>query len=214
VRELFTRFSQTSRWLTLDCFPSTVHVFFPHYSRLHEDEIQEPATNVFSAWKWLHSGASSTTTKDEPSILPVQPATRQEQDALYALGVAGLASKKLLQKHRVSSDQLRDASVKEDAVAAKVESSRHKMFDRATRVVQTIAATRQSLHKFQSHKMRGAAKSVVRAPFVLGRKVFALGGGRHTVGVTATVAVALVFVLAKPVAHFVANESVNMTRGA
>ena len=180
---------------------------------MHEDEIQEPATNVFSAWKWLHSGTSSSTSEDnEPSILPVQPATRQEQDALYALGVAGLASKKLLQKHRVSSDQLRDASVT-DAAAVTVESST-KMVDRATRLVQTIAATRASLHKFQSHKMRGAAKSVVRAPFVLGRKVFALGGGRHTVGVTATVAVAFLFVLAKPVAHFVANESMNMTRGA
>lgn len=157
----------------------------------------------------------------------------QEENALYALGVAGLASKKLLQKHRVSSEKLRAAAVAEsdgeDAAASiidcdatttsttieKEQSKQSALIERARRVVDSVGAARRALHEYQDEKLRTAARVVTRAPIArLGRKLFALGGGQATVGLTATVAVALVLVLVKPAAHFVANESVNMTRGA
>jgi len=144
---------------------------------------------------------------------------------LYALGVAGLASKKLLQKHRVSSEQLRAAAVidcaatteeedQEPAASNHSNTNKKSVVELAGSVVHSVGAARRSLHEYQNSKMRTAARVVTRAPIQLGRKLFALGGGQKTVGLTATVAVALVFVLVKPAAQFVASESVNMTRGA
>jgi len=77
------------------------------YRRLHSDDKKEEKTQsklqasslsrkgkTFSAMDWLTNGGSNnanvlSTTKE------------QEEDALYVLGVAGLASQKLLQKHHL-----------------------------------------------------------------------------------------------------------------
>lgn len=65
------------------------------YKRLHEKEKKkpEPATNKFSALSWL------TADKSDPI------AQHQEEDALYVLGVAELASERLLQKHQAALHQ-------------------------------------------------------------------------------------------------------------
>jgi len=190
---------------------------------MHEDDqAASGPPAVFSAWKWLSKGEPQQDSSSSQATLPVQ-SSKQEENALYALGVAGLASKKLLQKHRVSSEQLRAASEQaidcsaieddgDDDDATSVGSN--KIVEKALCVVQKIGAARHSLHEYQNNKLRKATKVVTRLPVKLGRKLFALGGGQRTVAMTAAVAAAFIFVLAKPVAHFVANESVNMTRGA
>jgi len=74
------------------------------YHRLHDDEKKEEkaqsATAVakkikpFSAMEWLTKGGNNSATM-------LATAQEQHEDALYVLGVAGLASQKLLQKHQL-----------------------------------------------------------------------------------------------------------------
>ncbi|KAG7352718.1 hypothetical protein IV203_008766 [Nitzschia inconspicua] len=77
------------------------------YRRLHSDEeearkrkqstIKASNSNTkpipFSAMDWLMNGSTSNSVSTE----------QQQEDALYVLGVAGLASQKLLQKHHLRS---------------------------------------------------------------------------------------------------------------
>jgi hypothetical protein len=75
------------------------------YRRLHSDDEKEannhsasPASKgkSFSAMEWLTSGGKNSEKND-----PATSQQQQQQDALYVLGVAGLASQKLLQKHHL-----------------------------------------------------------------------------------------------------------------
>merc|ERR1711957_460682 len=74
------------------------------YKRPHSDEKEERAKakqqdskrKSFSAMDWLTNGG-----KDNADI--VTSTREQQEDALYVLGVAGLASTKLLQKHHLPS---------------------------------------------------------------------------------------------------------------
>ena len=181
-----------------------------------DDKVAE-----FNAWNWLGMGG------DKNPQAGLTPSSQQEENALYVLGVAGLASKKLLQKHHlVSSAQLRaeaqehaadDCTVVECVAATDHEEPkrpRPKVVQLARGAVQSLSTARRTLHECQNRQLRAAAKVAVRAPASLGRRLFQLGGGQTTVGLTATFAVALLFVLVKPAAYFVASESVNMTRGA
>ena len=65
------------------------------YRRLHSSEREE-ASKPFSALSWLRQGSLS---RNEVII-----SEQQKEDALYVLGVAGLASEKLLHKHHISVD--------------------------------------------------------------------------------------------------------------
>ena len=186
------------------------------HRRMHEDDEVAAA---FNGWKWLGMGGD----RNDAGLTQSQ----QEENALYALGVAGLASKKLLQKHRVSSERVGAVAERSAPVGSTVvndvakaadeeakKQSHTKIVHCAYEVVHSVSKARRTLHECQSHQLRAAAQVAVRAPITMGRKLFQLGGGEKTVSLTAAVALALVFVLIKPAVHFVASESVNMTRGA
>lgn len=79
------------------------------YHRLHDDEKKEEKAHSangvatvakkmkpFSAMEWLTNGGNN-------SAKMLATAQEQHEDALYVLGVAGLASQKLLQKHQLPS---------------------------------------------------------------------------------------------------------------
>jgi len=76
------------------------------YRRLHSDDEKEANTQSdslaskkgksFSAMDWLTSGGKNSDKTDSATSQQ-----QQQQDALYVLGVAGLASQKLLQKHHL-----------------------------------------------------------------------------------------------------------------
>jgi len=77
------------------------------YRRLHSDDEKEASTpssdslaskkgKSFSAMDWLTSGGKNSDKTDS-----AKSQQQQQQDALYVLGVAGLASQKLLQKHHL-----------------------------------------------------------------------------------------------------------------
>ena len=64
------------------------------YRRLRNTEPKEEKPKPFSALNWLIQGS--------PNRNDIVGSKQQQEDALYALGVAGLASQKLLQKHHVT----------------------------------------------------------------------------------------------------------------
>lgn len=66
------------------------------YNRLHSDEVSPKSDNgrINSAWNWLFEDSGET----EPSP---RSFSQMQDDALYILGVAELASEKLLHKHRL-----------------------------------------------------------------------------------------------------------------
>jgi hypothetical protein len=72
------------------------------YRRLHNNEPEEEKPKPFSALHWLIQGS--------PYHNDVVASKQQQEDALYALGVAGLASQKLLQKHHVAHQEQRRTS--------------------------------------------------------------------------------------------------------
>lgn len=112
------------------------------YRRLHSDEEEarkrkqqadesaasstnSPKSAPFSAMDWLMNGSSNNS-----------PTAEQHEDALYVLGVAGLASQKLLQKHHLlqQTDSIatptlegvatkQSASLKDDAIEVQAEAS-------------------------------------------------------------------------------------------
>jgi len=68
------------------------------YHRLHDDEEEGARGEVkFSAWKWLMQGEQQQQQEEESEALARQQQNGHD-DALYVLGVAGLASERLLQK--------------------------------------------------------------------------------------------------------------------
>jgi hypothetical protein len=68
------------------------------YRRLRNTEPAEEKHKPFSALNWLKQGSP----KSNDGVASKQ---QQQEDALYALGVAGLASQKLLQKHHVAHQE-------------------------------------------------------------------------------------------------------------
>jgi hypothetical protein len=87
------------------------------YRRIHSDDEKETKvqsdTKSFSAMDWLTSKSSET----DSTTLEQQ----QQQDALYVLGVAGLASQKLLQKHHLlTTNQAKLTSAESSAAMDKV----------------------------------------------------------------------------------------------
>lgn len=88
------------------------------YRRIHSDDEKETKAQSdaksFSAMDWLTS--KSTEKSDDISL-----EQQQQQDALYVLGVAGLASQKLLQKHHLlTTNQAKSISAESSAAMEKV----------------------------------------------------------------------------------------------
>jgi hypothetical protein len=65
------------------------------YNRLYSEESEEDRSMGFSALNWLRAGGEGSAT----------------ENSLYVLGVAGLASQKLLQKHQIAAPQQQPENV-------------------------------------------------------------------------------------------------------
>lgn len=203
----------------LPVFARSHSLFFITHSRLHENIKAEPHA-TFSAWKWL--------SQEQPETVDLLTQQQKQEDALYALGVAGLASKKLLQKHHLAGSEPREAiaALKSAALAASmpldVESASATASTPAkqwiARAAGRVATTRRSLHEYQATKLKAAVVAafavLMRGPQNLVRSLWALSGGKENVTRTIIVAVALTVVLVRPLAHLVAEECLHMTRRA
>lgn len=169
---------------------------------------------TFSAWKWL----AQEPVKDEATF------QSEQEDALYVLGVAGLASKRLLQKHQTLTE-----SSKPKRMTTKSADVRPKMpvmdvpivvqagkplaiVNEFSQALARISDSRKSLHKFQNEKLKAAVAFCMRGPVKLCRSVWQWGGGKPTVTLTLSFTMALTFILVRLLSHVVASEGLNMTR--
>lgn len=196
------------------------------YKRLHEKEKKkrEPAPKKFSALGWLMADSKSNAI-----------AQQQEDDALFVLGVAELASERLLHKHHASLQYKKRApALKEeqevviDAVAetepaddTAVVSKDNLSESRKALLFATLAATgrkvltgasngRKALIAYQEKKLVAALlaafKTSLGTPTKAVKLFWNLGGGRKTVALTAS-AFITAFLLVRPVAQALISEA-------
>lgn len=185
------------------------------YKRLHESEKKEErASTKFSALKWLMG--------DETD--PVSQ--RQQENALYVLGVAELASERLLQKHQAAPQQhKRHAPVQEkesevviDAVVEDIsqdvvakyesppETRQALLLATVSQMVRSVLTgvgnRRKALIAYQDKKlmsaMTRALNTIARTPFKAIQAFWKLGGGKKTVALTAS-AFITAFLVFRPV---------------
>jgi len=91
-----SRFEPPNSQVRLDDYLESID---RRYKRLHHKELPVPTTTMpgfTSAWKWLKQGYSD---ESEPQAHSAKDP--KEEDALYVLGLAELASADLLQKHHL-----------------------------------------------------------------------------------------------------------------
>jgi hypothetical protein len=200
------------------------------YKRLHEKEKKkpEPAAKKFSALSWL------TADKSDPI------SQQQEEDALYVLGVAELASERLLQKHHGALQQYKrkvpaqetkkddelvidaESEPVEDTDVVLDESSKvRKALAFATlpeagrKVLRSVSDRRKALIAYQEKKVVSALllafKTTLDAPVKAARLLWNLGGGKKTIALTVS-AFITVFLVVRPVAQAVMSEATSYSR--
>ena len=177
------------------------------YHRLHDDEQEQnrPSTGStkFSALKWLKQ-------ENEVESPEVQQQQQQQQqdDALFVLGVAGLASRQLLSTHRrahSSSDALQrngattieQASLVASAADLKSEASLpasspvvYNALDRLQPLARHVLIRRKLLLRYQARQLNAMAvlfaKAVATGPTKAASALWRMGGGRKNIAVTDT----------------------------
>jgi hypothetical protein len=193
---------------------SCVHAL--RFSRLHGEESKSEATaGAFSALNWL---------KLSDPVAEAASSQQVQEDALYVMGVAGLASKKLLHKHQIpidSSKELKSAGAAPLTVEAVQDEGpieamicKHGIASSARNILSRIGNARRSLHQFQGRKLKQIGSAALKAPVFVTKKLVDMGGGKQNIKYTLALTVALTFVLVRPAAQFIANEGLNMTVGA
>jgi hypothetical protein len=178
------------------------------YHRVHSDETPQPKKTV-SAWNWIRQ--EGDTEHDETS----------ESNALYALGVAGLASERLLQKHSPSRKhsivEISHSNVSSDSIT--VDHTSASLLDTmqahmkglfalfAAKLLHHhtgLALGRRVLGQAVSRVARDSVKNAVQTlPFAtakLASSVWKAGGGGKTLKLTAATLCAFMIVVAQPLA--------------
>jgi hypothetical protein len=140
----------------------------------------------FSVWKWLYQEVE----------LP--PSHQQQDDALYVLGVAGLASKRLLQKHHLPI-QNEEEDVKPIDVTAAV----------VVKPLSQLLSSRQRFMAFQRQKLSALSQWMMRRPVHLARALWKWAGGTQTVSRTLSLAFCLVLLSAKLLSLLITNDPTN-----
>lgn len=166
--------------------------FFFVSRRLHEaEEASSSSSSIndmkvpFSVWKWLYHEVDLP--KPEPN------------DALYVLGVAGLASKRLLQKHHLPTATAAEEVVRTIDVAAVPAVSQNPLA--------RLFVLRQRLVAWQRAQLAVAAHWIQRHHPV--RALWTWAGGRQTLTRTLSLAVCLVLLAAKLVSLVVTHDPTN-----
>eukprot|EP00542_Grammatophora_oceanica_P020608 CAMPEP_0194047112 /NCGR_PEP_ID=MMETSP0009_2-20130614/23561_1 /TAXON_ID=210454 /ORGANISM="Grammatophora oceanica, Strain CCMP 410" /LENGTH=329 /DNA_ID=CAMNT_0038692629 /DNA_START=39 /DNA_END=1028 /DNA_ORIENTATION=+ len=174
------------------------------YHRLHDDEEAEPKQKQskeeqkkFSMLDWLSA--------ENPGDHIAE--ARKQNDALYVLGVAGLASERLLMKHQLIQPRPRrnelhrdgaiviDAEVTPDATVRKV-------VEVSSVMLRQLSQRREALIRYQNMQMRKAlrlsANTVIHAPGRLAKALWEIGGGKRTFALTVAMLTAA-FILVRPI---------------
>lgn len=183
------------------------------YHRLHDVEQRRVTLNpakAFPVWDWLMD-----TSDREPSDDPKQ----SQEDALFVLGVAELASTRLLQKHRHIPVEAVSSKPAIDTIAYTVplkSTSRSRLFGAvptkpASSIGEKIRALRRSLIVFQEKQLKKfVAVSVMillKAPSKItniAKGIWDHGGGKKTIALSLSILTACFFLL-RPVVNGVAG---------
>lgn len=190
------------------------------YNSILKDE--EAESKGFSVMDWLYPNGRDT----------AETVTKQqEEDALYVLGVANLASKKFLQRrHRLPAPAAQDAATANQSVARRnamvvtdaeiVETKKINSAPvaAAVAVFQEVARRREALIQKQTKGVRAAmaciARSLLTGPvraFKAMEKLFVMGGGKQSLAVTCAAMAAFSFLL-RPLLRVAAVEGANSMR--
>jgi hypothetical protein len=170
------------------------------YKRLNEDEGGQRSDAKFSTWKWLTEGADDDSTKDTQ---------RNANSALHVLGLAGLASEKLLHKYHIAvkrpestpsiNAEAFDAALCAPSVTATVGA-----------MIKPLAFQRKRLLDFQAAKLRTLSsvllKTLKTAPIKTVQKLVDLSGGKKTVSMTLAVMSVVMFTVVRPLSQSIVSE--------
>jgi hypothetical protein len=180
------------------------------YTRLYEDEPEAVKQQSFRVLDWLKQGQS----EQQQELLEQQPS-----HAFYAVGVAGIAGKQLLQAHANQQQPLPLTSSRSVQSLEKTAStSIHQR--RAPEIIQThrsgvaavismtiaplmrqLLARRRVFLRLQSRRARSLVAALVKAattlPQTLGKQLWNTGGGKENVLATCSLMVAVGLVLLK-----------------
>jgi hypothetical protein len=175
------------------------------YHQIHDEEITPTPAPKFSALKWLQGGQ-----EDIGNI-----SDQQHDNALYVLGVAGLASQRLLQKHAAGYEAERQevpttsAVCTERAIDAVLESrlalnwELSALFAPLTAVLRLVSIQRNVLARQQTLRIRTVTafltKNVTAGATKVARAAWSLGGGKKNVAWTMAVMAAFILLLLRPI---------------
>jgi len=177
------------------------------YNRLHEENKKGP----FSAMNWLMQG-----TPEEEEILASK---QQKDDALYVLGVAGLASQKLLQKHPQLQDAKQDSDYSQPSNPASIQaldtivaSAENLTFghlviqrvlvpivkalyfvQRQKRVFLDVQLRR--VERYAANVTKRGVRSLLYAPVKITKSMIEFGGGKANIASTLALASAILILL-------------------
>ena len=184
------------------------------YRRLHNEEGEE-SPKPFSALNWLKQGSTS---RNDALATP-----QQQEDALFVLGVAGLASRKLLQRHHlhmdadsavvgshVSTMEVLDADISESGPVRVLIRNFLVPMMRVLYVAQRrkdifIRNQMRQMRKFVAGALRITGKTVAEGPLNAARAVIEIGGGKKTIAMTFTT-LATMLILLRPILKAVMTE--------
>ncbi len=186
------------------------------YRRLHSSETEEGPKH-FSALSWLRQGS--------PSRNDFIVTEQQKEDALYVLGVAGLASQKLLHRHHLVIDEETSPAHYEQpnktlnfVDADLVQSGSAGLFVkkvilpllRIFYIVQRrkdmfIGTQLQRVKTISGNVLRSVGKTLVHTPGVTAKAILDFGGGRKSLAVTFAASCTL-FLLLRPILQAVLTE--------
>ena len=111
------------------------------YHRLYDEEVK----TTFPTFKWLIQGTKDTQ----------EPTQRETENAFYAFGVAGLASKELLQKYHIGRGR---NDTNENPTVIETEGRKHNVVSRirskAVSLFRPVNAARRQLLRFQDSQAR------------------------------------------------------------
>lgn len=190
------------------------------YHRLYYED--STSNQGFSVMKWLHQGSSDPPNPDLEQ--------KNEEDVLHVLGVAGLASQRLLSKHKhqamaglkPASDDANTPTKTEVSIAQDGEVLEKRTFSTssapaalkpAISLFRKVGARRQALIRSQTRQLRAAFLYLVRKvsradPVKALMKFYELGGGKKSLALSVTVLTACSFLL-RPMIKAIISESAN-----
>lgn len=188
------------------------------YHMIHDEEQEQPSTKHFSALKWLRQGTDDSDVQQQ-----------QQADALQVLGLAGLASERLLREHHLQTRSMATkfvdvtdvqavADVPQAVVLPAVRSLRIPTvmavaFAKLGPMVQRLALQRDLLVKYQSLQVRSTLATLMHslkvAPPRAARALWKFGGGRKNIGWTLSVMVALILCVIKPLLRQVLRQAAS-----